>query len=97
MSCFYNAFPPERVGKGRMKVFNYQVFGTIEMGLRQTAVIFVGYQNDYFADDGILRAVIEESSPIRQPIVILMSATRMRKISAKPSTFTSPITTPWIF
>ncbi len=27
----------------------------------KTAVIFVGYQNDYFADDGILRAVIEES------------------------------------
>lgn len=31
------------------------------MALNKTAIIFVGYQNDYFADDGILRAVIEES------------------------------------
>jgi len=31
------------------------------MDLNRTAIIFVGYQNDYFADDGILRAVIEES------------------------------------
>ena len=31
------------------------------MELDKTAVIFVGYQNDYFSDDGILRAVIEES------------------------------------
>ena len=61
MGCFYNAFPPERAGKGRIKMFNNHVFGTIAMGLKQTAVIFVGYQNDYFADDGILRAVIEES------------------------------------
>ncbi|MBR59301.1 MAG: isochorismatase [Myxococcales bacterium] len=27
----------------------------------KTAVIMVGYQNDYFAEDGILRGVIEES------------------------------------
>ena len=31
------------------------------MDLQKTAVIFVGYQNDYFAQDGILRAVVEES------------------------------------
>ena len=31
------------------------------MNLNKTAIIFVGYQNDYFADDGILRAVVEES------------------------------------
>ena len=31
------------------------------MELDKTAVIFVGYQNDYFSDEGILRAVIEES------------------------------------
>ena len=28
---------------------------------KDTAIIFVGYQNDYFAGDGILRGVIEES------------------------------------
>lgn len=31
------------------------------MDLNKIAVIFVGYQNDYFAEDGILRAVVEES------------------------------------
>ena len=25
----------------------------------KTAIIFIGYQNDYFADDGILRGAIE--------------------------------------
>jgi nicotinamidase-related amidase len=30
------------------------------MKINETAVIFIGYQNDYFADDGILRGVIEE-------------------------------------
>jgi len=28
----------------------------------KVAIIFVGYQNDYFAEDGILRGAIEESS-----------------------------------
>ncbi|WP_051305411.1 isochorismatase family protein [Desulfogranum mediterraneum] len=31
------------------------------MDLEKTAIILIGYQNDYFAEDGILRAVIEES------------------------------------
>ena len=31
------------------------------MDLSKLAVIFIGYQNDYFATDGILRGVIEES------------------------------------
>jgi nicotinamidase-related amidase len=30
------------------------------MDLKHTALILVGYQNDYFAEDGILRGVIEE-------------------------------------
>lgn len=30
------------------------------MDLHKTALILIGYQNDYFAEDGILRAVIEE-------------------------------------
>ena len=29
---------------------------------QSTAVILIGYQNDYFAADGILHNVIEESS-----------------------------------
>ena len=31
------------------------------MNLERTALILIGYQNDYFAADGILRGVIEES------------------------------------
>ncbi len=32
------------------------------MQLSKTAIIFIGYQNDYFAEDGILRGAIEESA-----------------------------------
>ncbi len=32
------------------------------MDSNKTALILIGYQNDYFAEDGILHAVIEESS-----------------------------------
>ena len=31
------------------------------MSLETTAFIFIGYQNDYFSQDGILRSVIEEA------------------------------------
>jgi nicotinamidase-related amidase len=31
------------------------------MDLQRTALILIGYQNDYFAQDGILRGVIEEA------------------------------------
>jgi nicotinamidase-related amidase len=36
------------------------------MSFEQCALIFVGYQNDYFAEDGILRPVIEEADQTRQ-------------------------------
>ncbi|MEO2094021.1 MAG: hypothetical protein ABGY71_08150 [bacterium] len=32
-----------------------------KLDLARTAVIFIGYQNDYFAADGILRDVIESA------------------------------------
>ncbi len=31
------------------------------MDLSRTAVVFIGFQNDYFAEDGILKGAIEES------------------------------------
>ena len=34
------------------------------MELKQTALVLIGYQNDYFAPDGILHAFIEESSSV---------------------------------
>lgn len=36
------------------------------MRLSETAFLFVGYQNDYFADDGILKEVVEESNRTRR-------------------------------
>ena len=35
------------------------------MSLSNTAFIFIGYQNDYFAVDGILRGVVEEADRTR--------------------------------
>ena len=32
------------------------------MNKKNTALILIGYQNDYFAKDGILTSVIEESA-----------------------------------
>jgi nicotinamidase-related amidase len=34
------------------------------MNLSKTALILIGFQNDYFAKDGILHAVVEESSRV---------------------------------
>ena len=34
------------------------------MEIEKTAVLLIGYQNDYFAEDGILRAVIDEPGRI---------------------------------
>jgi len=36
------------------------------MSLQNTAVILIGFQNDYFAPDGILRGAIEESADTNQ-------------------------------
>jgi nicotinamidase-related amidase len=36
------------------------------MNFKDTAVILVGYQNDYFAADGILRSVVEEPGRVDQ-------------------------------
>ena len=35
------------------------------MDYQNTAFIFIGYQNDYFSETGILRGVIEESDRTR--------------------------------
>ena len=34
------------------------------MRAKNTALILIGYQNDYFAEDGILRGVVDESSRV---------------------------------
>jgi nicotinamidase-related amidase len=34
------------------------------MTTKKTAIVLIGYQNDYFAEDGILQGVVEESSKV---------------------------------
>ncbi len=43
------------------------------MNLKSTATILVGYQNDYFATDGILRGVIEEVNRVDQTLAATLS------------------------
>lgn len=38
------------------------------MNPKTTAIILVGYQNDYFATDGILRGVVEEANRVDQTL-----------------------------
>jgi nicotinamidase-related amidase len=59
------------------------------MSLKTTALILVGYQNDYFAKDGILRGVIEE--PGRVDAVL---ANTLELIRALAPTEASIISTP---
>jgi len=49
-----------------------------------TAVILVGYQNDYFAPDGILRGVVEE--PDRVDTVLANSLAFINAMAATPMT-----------
>jgi len=62
------------------------------MELSKTAVIFVGYQNDYFAENGILRAVIEESD--RTHNILEKSLDIVEKLKGTEATL---IQTPIIF
>lgn len=55
------------------------------MNLKTTAVILVGYQNDYFAKNGILRTVVEE--PNRVDSVLANSLAFIRAMVPTPLTF----------
>ena len=49
------------------------------MSLKDTALIMVGYQNDYFAKDGILRGVVEEPGRIDSVLAATVALlTRLR-------------------
>lgn len=39
------------------------------MNIHNTTLLLIGYQNDYFSENGILRSVIEESSKINNMVV----------------------------
>jgi nicotinamidase-related amidase len=62
------------------------------MQIEKTAVVLIGYQNDYFADDGILRAVIDEPKRINNVLLntlALMEAVKYSSIVL--------VTTPIVF
>lgn len=61
------------------------------MDKHKTAIILIGYQNDYFAEDGILTAVIDESSKNSQILantVDLLRHVDAGFIAATPIVFT---------
>jgi nicotinamidase-related amidase len=64
----------------------------MSMDLNKTAVIFVGYQNDYFKEDGILRAVVEESD--RTNNILAKSLSIVDRLKSTDATL---IQTPIIF
>lgn len=61
------------------------------MDTRTTALILVGYQNDYFAANGILRGVVEEPNRVDQTL-----ANTLRLIESAASTEMMLISTPII-
>ena len=62
------------------------------MNLQKTAIILIGYQNDYFAEDGILRAVIEE--PGQTSAVLSNTIALIKRLRLTPVQL---ISTPIIF
>ena len=62
------------------------------MTIENSAFIFIGYQNDYFADDGILRSAIEESSETNRVL-----ENTMKLIATLKDTQATLIQTPIIF
>ena len=45
------------------------------MNINETALVLIGFQNDYFADDGILKDFIDESA--RETQVLANSLARL--------------------
>ena len=61
------------------------------MEAKKRALILIGYQNDYFAEDGILREVIEESSRVTGVLkntVALLKELRGMLVISTPIIFT---------
>ena len=62
------------------------------MNHESTAVVLIGYQNDYFAEDGILRGAVEES--VRNSRVLENTLALLEGLTPTPTTL---IQTPIIF
>lgn len=57
------------------------------MNFKQTALVLVGYQNDYFSPTGILRGVVEE--PGRVDFVLKNTLALIQKLAPTPATIIS--------
>jgi nicotinamidase-related amidase len=62
------------------------------MDIRNTAIVFIGYQNDYFAADGILQGVIEERG--RTGKVLANTLALIEALKETPATL---VATPIVF
>ena len=62
------------------------------MDIEKTAVLLIGYQNDYFAEDGILRAVIDEPGRINE--VLWNTIALIESVKNSPIVL---VTTPIVF
>jgi nicotinamidase-related amidase len=62
------------------------------MEIKNTAIVFIGYQNDYFAEDGILQGVIEEPGRTRTVL-----ANTLALIEALKETPVTLVATPIVF
>jgi nicotinamidase-related amidase len=62
----------------------------VDMDPHHTALLLIGYQNDYFASDGVLHRVIEETSRISD--VLANTLDLLERLSPTPVTiFSTPI------
>ena len=52
------------------------------MNSQSTALLLIGFQNDYFAPDGILQSVIEESSKATKAVENTVQLLRSVKLAA---------------
>ncbi|WP_370304965.1 cysteine hydrolase family protein [Sinimarinibacterium flocculans] len=62
------------------------------MNLERSALILIGFQNDYFAEDGILHSVVEESSKVTG-----VKANTLRLLESAGERFGLVVSTPIFF
>lgn len=60
----------------------------------KTAIILIGYQNDYFSEQGILRGAVEESSKVTG---VLKNTVDLLRQMSKIKAFNCLVTTPIVF
>ena len=59
--------------------------------MKKKALLLIGYQNDYFSEDGILRSVVEESSKVTNIIKNTVNLIQQTKDSPEIIIISTPI------